>query len=266
MNESRTTSDTLTDTDDNPYLPSPETMGVRAEEGFSTEFELSDHGIICHERAQFPQVCLISGESQNLQMVTVPYLAVPASSRRLKLVGFAFLLFPAIALGCIALAESLFGVMQIQFFLVLPWTVLIALGCIPFFVAAGFGRRKCEFRVFINEACQKKRQLIGTISSVGSFFPGIILFLGRSVSSSSGRLIFWTPFLLWFLVIMPFLNRTMLRGFATLKAKPLTQGFVEVTGLSAKFLAVLRQAAVSRAGAEGVRIHAESMVEKRDGQ
>ncbi len=224
----------LTDEESNPYVPSLQSTGDRSEEGYSDFVELTERGMICHERTVFPPVCVVSGETENLVTMPLTPTARPHSSLILRIVAFVLLLFPAIALGGWSLLQFLFNMNAMEFFQILPWTLVASLASIPFFVASGFGQIKCAFQLSLGQKAHQRWKTVNQIAGLSGFLPAVAIMLSNAAPGPT-RLFIWGPFILWMLVLLPILKRWQLNGLMTIRAKALESGLVEVTGLSREF-------------------------------
>lgn len=244
----------LTAEESNPYVPSPESKGDRSEEGFSSSFELTDQGMMCHKRTMFPPVCAVSGETENLATIPLTLIARPSSVRTLRWVALILLLCPAIALGGFSLLQIVFNVNLAEFFQLLPWTIIASMTSIPFFIAAGFGHVKCTFQVSLGQKSHQRWKTVNGIAGLSGFLPAVAIILSSTTSYT--RMWFWGPFVLWMLVLLPLLKRWQLNGLATIRVKAVDQGLVEVTGLSRKFREGVQRiiGAGASVPAEGARV------------
>jgi hypothetical protein len=224
----------LTDEESNPYVPSPQSTGDRSEEGYSDSVELTEEGMICHERTIFPPVCVVSGETENLVIMPLTPTARSSSSGILRLVAFGLLLFPAIVIGGFSLLQILFNISFVEFFQLLPWTIVASITSLPFFIAAGFGHIKCAFQLSLGQKAHQRWKTVNRIAGLSGFLPAVAIVLSNAAPGGT-RLLIWGPFILWMLVLLPILKRWQLNGLTTIRVKALESGLVEVTGLSREF-------------------------------
>ena len=227
---------------DNPYAPpqevSDQAVQVTAED---RNFELTENGILCRSNVTLPQFCLVTGQSEDLRVLTLKVLAPSDGLRTLRYFATGLLLIP---LGILLVIYLVVGQNSPQeaiplYFLLGVWAFVATL--------INFAVMLSTPRVFL-KAClssQKYRQWKwhqwAVIPAVGLPASGELL---------KDRFGVMGLYLCWFLVllILAFLRRRLSKRWldgANLIATRKSEEHFEVTRFSASFMTALREHVIS---------------------
>ena len=227
---------------DNPYAPPQEfsnrTVQVTAED---RDFELTEKGILCRSNVTLPQFCLVTGQTDDLRVLTLKVLAPSDGLRTLRYFATGLLLSP---LGILLLIYLVVGQNSPQeaipvYFLLGVWAFVATL--INFAVMLSTPRVFLKVCLSSQKYRQWKWHQWAVIPAIGLPASGELL---KDRFGAMGL------YLCWFLVLLTlgFLRRHMSKRWldgANLIATRKTEEHFEVTRFSASFMTALREHVIS---------------------
>lgn len=227
---------------DNPYAPpqevSDQAVQVTAED---RDFELTENGILCRSNVTLPQFCLVTGQSDDLRVLTLKVLAPSDGLRTLRYLATGLLLIP---LGILLLIYLVVGRNSPQeaiplYFLLGVWAFVAML----INLAVELNTPRVYLKVSLS--AQKYRQW--------KWLQWAVLHaIGLTACSELIKEFFGVMglFVCWFLVllILAFLRgRLSMRWLdgANLIATRKSEEYFEVSRFSASFMTALREHVIS---------------------
>ena len=227
---------------DNPYAPPQEfsnrTVQVTAED---RDFELTEKGILCRSNVTLPQFCLVTGQTDDLRVLTLKVLAPSDGLRTLRYFATGLLLIP---LGILVVIYLVVGRNSSQeviplYFLLGVWAFVATL--INFAVLLSTPRVFLKVCLSSQKYRQWKWHQWAVIPAIGLPASGELL---------KDRFGVMGLYLCWFLVLLTlgFFRRRMSKRWldgANLIATRKTEEHFEVTRFSASFMTALREHVIS---------------------
>jgi hypothetical protein len=227
---------------DNPYAPPQEVsnraMQVTAED---RDFEVIENGILCRSNVTLPQFCLVTGQSDDLRVLTLKVLAPSDGLRTLRYFAIGLLLIP---LGILLVIYLVVGQNSPQeaiplYFLLGVWAFVAML--------INLGLELSTPRVYL-KVCLSSQKCRQWKWHQWAVLPAI----GLSASSELLKKLFGVIglFVCWFLVllILAFLRRRLSKRWldgANLIATRKSEEHFEVTRFSVPFMTALREHVIS---------------------
>jgi hypothetical protein len=227
---------------DNPYAPpqevSDQAVQVTAED---RNFELTENGILCRSNVTLPQFCLVTGQSEDLRVLTLKVLAPSDGLRTLRYFATGLLLIP---LGILLVIYLVVGQNSPQeaiplYFLLGAWAFVAML--INFAVMLSTPRVFLKVCLSSQKHRKWKWHQWAVIPAVGLSASGELL---KDLFGVMGL------YLCWFLVllILAFLRRRLSKRWldgANLIATRKSEEHFEVTHFSVSFMTALREHVIS---------------------